>query len=185
MCRHCGASNAPSVDWCGQCYMSFVTANESAAPPESEMSWPAAQPGQWTCIACETGNDVEAAACTACRTSIFDAIAPSEAAAAGPLTRSAFIVPGLALNRVGKSIEGSLVMLLAASSVIAGVIIPSLVARLVALLFLAALWFLSVRDATSTEPVLTIAVLRWVMVGFGSAILLSFLILSAIGSQAS
>ena len=187
-CHECGAMNAPDVEWCGQCYVSFVAvANVAGATPErnSEPSWPERRPGQWTCLACETSNEVEAVECRACGTSIFSAIAPTDAEAAGHLTWSAFALPGLALIRVGRSIEGSLIFMLGAAALISGVIIPSIVAKVLVGGFIVALWVLGSRDATSRQPVLTLPVLRWVMVGFGSAILVAFLVLSVLGSRAS
>ncbi|MBT8207930.1 MAG: hypothetical protein HKN07_11565 [Acidimicrobiia bacterium] len=180
--------NATNVEWCGQCYASFVAVSTVAgAAPErtTAPSWPERRPGQWTCLACETSNEVDAVECMACGTSIFSAIAPPDAETVRPLTASAFALPGLALMRVGRSIEGSLVFLLAAAGLIAGLIIPSIVAKVLLVGFIAVLWVLGSRDATSRQPVLTIPVLRWVMVGFGSAILVAFLILSAVGSRAS
>lgn len=187
-CHECGALNARDVEWCGQCYVSFVAVASVAGTTSerpAEPAWPERRAGQWTCLACETSNEVEAVECRACGTSIFTAIAPPDAEVAGPLTASAFALPGLALMRVGRSIEGSLVFLLAAAALISGVIIPSIVAKVLVVGFVAVLWVLGSRDATSRQPVLTIPVLRWVMVGFGSAILVAFLILSVLGSRAS
>lgn len=200
-CPDCGASNAPSVQWCGQCYAPFTdgapASHGDATSPtggavdpfSAESSQPAPEPvaapprkGLWTCRLCETHNEVEASECSSCGTAIFDAIAPSQRSAPEPLTASAYAFPGLALTRADRSIEGAIVMLLGIAGLLTMVLIPSWPVRVLLLLFVAAIWVLGIRDATSRDPLLTVPVLRWVMVAYGVSIIALLLAVSAIGS---
>lgn len=112
-CHACGATNTDTADWCGQCYASLVTADESAAPPESATapataaptasataaekeaagSSPAMAEGfrrsgdtvEWQCPTCQEWNSVDALRCSACATPLSARWERRDADAATPL----------------------------------------------------------------------------------------------------
>lgn len=104
-CHACGATNAESADWCGQCYASLVTADDPAPPPESatvpttaaakeaEGSSEAMTEGfrrsgdtvEWQCPGCEEWNSVDALRCNACATPLSARWERQDADAATPL----------------------------------------------------------------------------------------------------
>jgi len=112
-CHACGATNADSADWCGQCYASLVTADEPAAPPESATAPTADAPTvsttaaeeaagsspdmaegfrrsgdtvEWQCPTCEDWNSVDALRCGACATPLSARWERRDADAATPLS---------------------------------------------------------------------------------------------------
>ncbi|MDQ3986292.1 MAG: zinc ribbon domain-containing protein [Actinomycetota bacterium] len=107
-CPACGAGNRAEAPWCGQCYTKFESSTDggSAAvgngstekgrvapppPPRSEPTRPSGlKPGKagafevteeginWTCLRCDSVNDLESNLCSVCGATFADAIKPPE-----------------------------------------------------------------------------------------------------------
>ncbi len=99
-CAHCGATNPPDAEWCGQCFGSLGSRPEDSEPesPATDGAATVQAPARsgWECRACQTVNDVDRSECSLCGLSIYDSYgAETERAAFDPETalRRSIIFP--------------------------------------------------------------------------------------------
>jgi hypothetical protein len=150
-CPSCGAGNAASASWCGQCFAVFAQESDSGAdgpgtgarlpagttdrsPPEEAPSTPSApsgirEPGEavaaglrqgpegleWSCVACEVYNPLEASTCVVCGTPFTARFTEREAAEPvdwDAALRRNLLLPGLGHMAAGHSGSGVARMLL-------------------------------------------------------------------------
>ncbi len=164
-CAHCGATNPPDAEWCGQCFGSL-----GSRPEDSESESPATDgpaTGQaparsgWECRACQTVNDVDRSECSVCGLSIYDSYgAEGERAAFDPETalRRSIIFPGFGYGSLGFGGIGLVAGFLAIAAMVVGgmlVIVGELIG-VILIVAAVAIWAISIVDVVRLaqgEPV--------------------------------
>lgn len=135
-CESCGAANAATATWCGQCFAELDRADASssdepgapagAGPDPAALHAPAAGTDQvegasagmrrtadgleWACVACETYNPIERSTCQVCGTSFTARFADAEGRSdvdwRAARLRSA-LLPGLGHIAAGRAAQGA------------------------------------------------------------------------------
>jgi ribosomal protein L40E len=133
-CPSCGATNAATATWCGQCFAELDRPDASDRPESSDApaaaaptadpvgatTDPASQAGagmrrtadglEWSCVACETYNPMERSTCQVCGTSFTarfaDAEGPRDVDWGAARLRSA-LLPGLGHSAAGRAAQGA------------------------------------------------------------------------------
>ncbi len=149
-CPACGAANAADARWCGQCYAPLYGGDAAAPGGDEPPSQPTAQSAEaeWTCARCDGVNPIDVGVCGHCGSEIYASFGDSEPVRLATVTVGSVLVPGMALSRVGRQLEGLTVgFLVLAAFGFAAVLRSRVAIAIVLVTYGIALWVLSVHDA--------------------------------------
>lgn len=170
-CSHCGATNPPDAEWCGQCFGSLGSRPSESPEPEapghesSAADPPATGQGPvrsgWECRACQSVNDVDTSECSVCGLSIYDSYgAGSDQAAFDPETalRRSIIFPGFGYGSLGFGGIGVVAGFLSIAAMMVGgmLVIAGELIGIILIVAAVAIWVISIVDVVRLaqgEPV--------------------------------